>query len=819
MDNKKKYIAHVRKMDGERQHLGQHLLGVSEKAGKRAGKIELRELGELLGLLHDMGKYSEEFKKYIESSAGILSPDADDYIDAKTQKGKIDHSTAGAQFVFDSLSKKGMAGEIVGTIAALCLASHHSGLIDCISPDGVDMLSKRLAKPSALTHREEATANMEPVVSDRLKALLANREWVVGAAKTLRSVQSEKFQLINDFNMGLFIRFLFGCLTDADGRDSADFENPRAAALRQNGRYVEWEVLSNRLDQHVSSFAFDYPVNRIRAEVSSLCLFRAHDPKGIFTLTVPTGGGKTLASLRFAIHHAERHQMDRILYFVPFTTIIDQNAEVVRKVLEIKDTDRGRIVLEQHSNLVPERQTWINKILSEDWDAPIVFTTTVQLLEALFGGGTQAARRMHQLSNSVLIFDEIQALPIRLTHMFCNAINFLTKHCGSTVVLCTATQPLLNEVDEQKGQINLAPTSEIVPDVGSLFARLRRVEVVDLRRPEGWQEADVAALIDDEMGRSGSCLGVVNTKKSAQSLYERCKDHYDGIIYHLSAGMCPAHRAVVLNDVRRRLSNGQPILCISTQVIEAGVDVDFGSVIRYVAGLDSVAQSAGRCNRNGKRPKGRVLIVNPRDENLDTLVDIKEGRKQTIRVLDEFKHQPVAFDDDILSPTTIAMYFKYYFFDRKAQMDYPISRKTSVGRDDTLLSLLASNELSMGEFSRQSRSAYPGILRQSFMSAADVFRAIDAPTRGAIVQYGERGRQLVGELCAAFALEKHSALLREAQQYSVNLYPEQLKRLEKQGAVHEVQESSGILFVDEEYYNEHFGLSMSPGEFQGATFG
>ena len=193
---------------------------------------------------------------------------------------------------------------------------------------------------------------------------------MTAAVKKCRSVQSDKSQIVNDFNVSMLVRFLYGCLTDADGRDSADFENPRAAVQRQNGRYVGWEILVDRLDQTLSSFGIRNTVDKIRAEVSNLCLSRAQDPKGVFTLTVPTGGGKTLASLRFALNHAMRHKMDRVLYFVPFTTIIDQNAEVVRKVLEANDTDRGKIVLEHHSNLMPERQTWTNKILSEDWDVP-----------------------------------------------------------------------------------------------------------------------------------------------------------------------------------------------------------------------------------------------------------------------------------------------------------------------------------------------------------------------------------------------------------------------------------------------------------------
>ena len=447
----------------------------------------------------------------------------------------------------------------------------------------------------------------------------------------------------------------------------------------------------------------------------------------------------------------------------------------------------------------------------------MVFTTSVQLLEALFGGGTRSARRMHQLANSVLIFDEVQTLPVRVTHMFCNAMNYLVRHCGSTVVLCTATQPLLNKIDLLKGRLEFGESNEIMPNVTDLFARLRRVDLLDRTKPGGWSDAEVAGLVDQELHQCGSCLVVVNTKRSAQSLYRECAARYGESLYHLSASMCPAHRREVLDAIRSRLDKA-PVVCISTQVIEAGVDIDFGSVIRFAAGLDSVAQAAGRCNRNGRRAQGRVHVVNPVEENLDRLRDIREGRDQTTRILDEFRRAPEFFGCDLVSPAAMEVYFNYYFFRRASEMDYPVNHRdeTEVKRDDTLLSLLASNQASLEEFARLTGRGYQGLLRQSFMTAANAFAAIDAPTRGVIVQHSDEGRRLVGELAAAHDIQKQFELLRACQQYSVNVFPHQIMQLEKEGAIHEVQSGTGILYVDQEYYSRDFGLSTSAVEVQAA---
>ncbi len=815
--DKSKPIAHWRESDQTPQYLAEHLVNVSKYSFGFSKKIRLEVAGELIGLLHDLGKYSEDFRCYIHSALGLLNPDEDDYVDSQALKGKVDHSSAGAQFIWQTLSKRGKRESLIGQFLALCIASHHSGLIDCLDPEGNDVFGKRMKKPEAKTHLEEVQVCADAEILARAHVLLDSPELIAETKNLLSGLklkESNARPLLQQ--VGLAVRFLFSCLIDADRIDTANFEQKKVAANRPQGDYVPWIVLIERLEKALAAFAPRHPIDRLRQQISAECKDAAVRSAGIYTLTVPTGGGKTLASLRFALHHAEQRKLDRIIYVIPFTSIIDQNAKVVRDILEPDDfpQDRGKVVLEHHSSITPEKQTWREKMLCENWDAPVVYTTMVQLLETLFGSGTRGARRMHQLANAVLIFDEIQTLPIRCVHLFNNAINFLSEQCKSTVVLCTATQPLLHKVAFDQGAIRLAEGHEIVSDVRQLFADLKRVEIIDQRRPNGWSFAEIADLASSEVERVESCLVIVNTKDAARQIFLASQALVDAeSLFHLSTDMCPMHRKSELAKIKSRLESGLPTLCVSTQLIEAGVDVDFGAVIRSMAGLDSIAQAAGRCNRNGKSAQGRAHLVNPSDEHvtLEYLKDIAIGRDKVASVLDFFRETPERYAHDLLGPQALADYYAHYFYARQEDMGYPVSPKEAktIGRNDTLLRLLSDNTESK-RISPELQAIQSRLLNQSFMSAADAFKAIDSPTQGVVVPWGKAGADLIGRLHGAYDISLEGELLREAQQFTVNVFPHVFDKLSKAEALHVIKEGVRIYSLDPRYYSKQFGLATEP---------
>ncbi|ADY55246.1 metal dependent phosphohydrolase [Syntrophobotulus glycolicus DSM 8271] len=816
-----KFIAHHREKDGEKQFLEEHLEEASVLAGKFAKKIGLEKHGELIGLLHDLGKATFEFYQYIGSATGLIDPDEDDYIDASGKKGKIDHSSAGAQVIYNYFSGINKESAFASQILSLIIASHHSGLIDCLSPDGIDNYSRRMKKSDEKTRTKEALTNVNDIIKRKMEKILSDGNFISDFNLKLKSLQ--EFNDSDDtfmFKAGLLTKFLFSCLVDADRLNTADFEFPERLKLRNQGDYVPWQILIDKLEKHLSDLENKTEikneeqkrVNKLRKEISDHCLKFSEQPKGLYQLTVPTGGGKTLSSLRFALNHVNHHEMDRIIYVIPYTSIIDQNAETVRKIMvgEIEQvTDMREVVLEHHSNLTPEEETTRQKLLAENWDAPIVFTTMVQLLETLFGYGTRSGRRMHQLANTVIIFDEIQTLPVQCVYLFNIAVRFLLKTCGSTVILCTATQPLLNSEILGNKALSIGPQQQMISDVRKLFEDLRRVEVFDRCKVGGWTIEEIADLVETELKETGSVLAIVNTKNSASALFQQVRNNPKAKVYHLSTNMCPAHRLQYLQEIKDCLANEQPVICISTQLIEAGVDIDFGSVIRYLAGLDSIAQAAGRCNRNGARPqRGRVFIVNPLVEKLNKLTDIKIGRKKAERILEEFKTDSAQFEEDILGLKAMERYYQYYFYERKEDMSYVVGPKSEAGRLDNLFGLLATNPNSVQEYQRVNSVSPETFLRQSFMTAAKIFQAIDSRTQGVIVPYGE-GNRIISELCEVKDLHTQYHLLKEAQRYSVNVYCNQFDELIKQKIMHEVQEGAGIFYLDKQYYSKEYGMSES----------
>ena len=808
------YIAHVRKADGQPQFLQTHLTETAEIAKLLAAKLDLEQAGELLGLMHDFGKYSRKFQKYIHDETSLFNPDLDD--EESTPNGsKVDHSTTGAQWVYRELRKFGAEqgiGELFGQMLGLCIASHHGeGLIDCLDGEGNPKWIKRFNKTDELTHLAECEQNADEVVQQKAHEL-AGENLIRNLLKAVKPILSDSTTnvKIKEFYLGCLTRFLFSCLIDADRINSSDFEREAQKEVRRLTEKPDWQTAIDQLEAKLAGFENRYPIDEIRRRISSDCLKRAVDSQGIYTLTVPTGGGKTLASLRYALHHAQKHNLDRIIYIIPYTSIIDQNAQAVREILG-EDW-----VLEHHSNLEPEKQSWQDKLLSENWDKPIVFTTMVQFLDAWFGGGTRGARHIHPMTNAVLIFDEIQTLPVKCVHLFCNVLNWLTAFGKSTAVLCTATQPLLGESGLRnfpegkresiaaRGFLRLPENVEIMgkhQDLDNLFADLSRVEILFNEKAGGWNVEEAGTFLLEQFQTTPSCLFIVNTKKWAQELYQYSQKQNvpPEALFHLSTHQCAAHRKAIFDTIKARLKNKQPVICISTQLIEAGVDISMACVIRALGGLDSITQAAGRCNRHGeKEGKGQVWVLNLQEQDFTQILpDIQAGKTHAERVFRDFAGQ------DILQPAAMERYFEYYFYQRSDEMVYSIQNSAT----GSLLDWLSDNALNSYSEKNNKRSKQFPLLMQSFKSAGRAFQAIDAPTHAVIVPYDE-GAELIAKLCGEWNPQEMYHTLQKAQRYSVNVFPKVWDKLQKENALHETIEGSGIYYLKERHYNDEFGLSL-----------
>lgn len=819
-----RYIAHVRKSDGQPQSLQTHLRETAEIAKLLASKLDLDQAGELLGLMHDFGKYSRKFQKYIHDETGLFNPDLDD--EESTPNGsKVDHSTAGAQWVYRELRKFGAAqgiGELFGQMLGLCIASHHgAGLIDCLDDEGNAVWKKRFEKDDELTHLVECERNADETVLQKAKEL-AGENLIRSLLKAVKPILSDPISndKIKEFYLGCLTRFLFSCLIDADRINSSDFEREAQKEVRHLTEKPDWQSAIDKLETHLASFENRYPIDEIRCKISDDCLKRATDSQGIYTLTVPTGGGKTLASLRYALHHAQKHNLDRIIYIIPYTSIIDQNAQAVREILG-EDW-----VLEHHSNLEPEKQNWQDKLLSENWDKPIVFTTMVQFLDAWFGGGTRGARHIHPMTNAVLIFDEIQTLPVKCVHLFCNVLNWLMTFGKSTAVLCTATQPLLGESGLQnfpegkresiaaRGLLKQPAHAEIMgtdEQREELYKKLSRVEIRFNEKSGGWNVDEAGAFLLEQFQTTPSCLFIVNTKKWAQELYQYCQRQNmpSESLFHLSTNQCAAHRKAIFDTIKARLKNKEPVICISTQLIEAGVDISMACVIRALSGLDSIAQAAGRCNRHGeKKGKGLVWVLNLQEQDFTRILpDIQAGKTHAERVFRDFAGQ------DILQPEAMKRYFEYYFYQRSDEMLYSVKNSET----GSLLDWLSDNKNNPGGNINinNRRTGKIQLLMQSFKSAGRAFQAIDAPTHAVIVPYGE-GAELIAKLCGEWDPKEMYDAKKKAQRYSVNVFPNVWDKLQKENALHETIEGSSIYYLKERHYNDEFGLSLD--ETSGMTF-
>lgn len=564
--------AHSRNTAGRRHELVDHLQSVARRAALFADKWNAGEIAYWAGLWHDLGKFNPAFQVYLKACEE--DPDG--------RHARVDHSSAGAVFA-------AQFWDALGFPLAFPLAGHHSGLADLTD------LKQRLHEKARAPEVQEAL--------ERARQAIAGLEPGGDASRVFPS-----WAVASELSLEFFLRLLFSALVDADFLDTEQHFEPEKA----NGRAYATglEALYEHLLMHQARISGrkDDDLNRARHEIYQACLAAADEPPGIFRLTVPTGGGKTLSGMAFALKHAIRYGLERVIVAIPYTSIIEQTADVYRSVF-------GDAVLEHHSALTlrdiagePSEAEIRAQLAAENWDAPIVVTTAVQLFESLFADRPARCRKLHNVARSVLILDEVQTLPVELLAPILNALQELCDHYGTTVVLCTATQPALDESPHLKGLRNVR---EIIPAPARYFDTLKRVRYELPAEGEQWSWEQVAA----EMRRELQCLAVVNTKKDARALLEALDDPQ---ALHLSTALCGAHRRWVIKEVRRRLQDKEPCRLVATQVIEAGVDLDFPVVFRAVGPLDRIVQAAGRCNREGRlidkdgNPTfGRVVVFVP----------------------------------------------------------------------------------------------------------------------------------------------------------------------------------------------------------------
>lgn len=552
------YIGHTAE-DGRKQLLRDHLKGTSELTGRFAKVFDAEEWGRTAGLWHDCGKYSRAFQRRILEDGP-----------------RVDHSTAGAL-----LMKK-----IGNFVLSLCIASHHSGLLNMgskVSDSNDGTFYGRLKKK--LTDQLDYSAYRQELPEPKM-------------IKT-----GPKFLYTEErFYLSFFIRMLFSCLVDADFLDTERFVNDNAV---QRGGFASIEALHNAFFDYYQQFGQPAtPINKKRQEIYHYCLKAAEQEPGMFSLTVPTGGGKTLSSLAFALKHAVKYKKKQIVYVIPYTSIIEQTADIFRSILGNEN------VIEHHMNVdydddKGDETLQRKKLATENWDAPVIVTTNVQFFESLFAAKTSRCRKIHNITNSVIIFDEAQMLPESYLRPCVRAIGELVANYRCSAVLCTATQPNLEKYFSDIGPKLVV--REICPDVQGLYEFFRRVT---------YQFLNVSSLeaLADKLNEHKQVLCVTNSKKDAQTLYKAMRG--EGC-YHLSTFMCPAHRRSVLAAIRQRLQEGLPCKVVSTSLIQAGVDVDFPVVYREIAGLDSIIQTAGRCNREGKHKteESMVYIYDLKKEN------------------------------------------------------------------------------------------------------------------------------------------------------------------------------------------------------------
>lgn len=742
------WVAHVSD-DGRRESVATHLHEVADMAERFADETGLAGLGayaRFAGAYHDLGKYSNAFQKRI------------------LQDGpKVDHSTAGAYELF---SKGGWA-------LSYCVAGHHGGLPDGgVKGDIEGTLVGRLNKAIGGYLPSYRAWNSDSSLDNLLQV-----DMTIPVGLDQDVPFGMKKSELQYFSLSFMIRMVFSCLVDADFLCTEHFMT-HAARLRPSEESLD--TLLSRFDKKLESF---YPpksaLNQIRCEVLDDCKDRAKDAPGVFTLTVPTGGGKTLSVMRFAPGHAVRHGMRRVIIAEPYTSIIEQNAEVYRGIFGEAN------VLEHQSNHAfgddddPKARTM--RLASENWDVPLVVTTNVQLFESIFSSKTSRARKLHNIARSVIVLDEAQMLPIKYLYPCIRVLIELIRNYGCSVVLCTATQPSLNRYFEEWG----LSVNEIVRDKKGLSQALKRVTY-----------QNIGCISDSELAKkiseSRQVLCIVNSRKQARNLYEETAELCgDKCTFHLTTFMHPAHRQCVLAVIRRRLRAGEPCRVVATSLVEAGVDLDFPMVFRALAGLDSIVQAAGRCNREGKNLASESFVqifepVSGEDGGIYHIPFEVIHRIGVVRPLLEDGGE-VTLD----SLETIRIYYDRLYAYRG---DRPGDHRSLDEKDIVE---------SMSKPFLQKVDNDQSLLSLPFARVGSEFQLIESPTTDIIVPSNEIAEE-IDALREGFTTRQG---MRKLGRYTVHVYQGDLERLNNAGVLTCIED--GLYVLDDiELYHDKTGLNI-----------
>ncbi len=736
----KKFVAHVRKNDdgtwAPPQSLLEHLENTAKISGDFAAKFKSREWGKVLGLAHDAGKGRAAWQQYLKRKSGFgFEFDEEAHLEGKP--GKMPHAIYGAVLAED------LFGKGLGRLLAYCIAGHHAGLPDWSPAEG--------AGQASLEYQQAHYGRLDDLDQSIINAVSAARP------------EMPPWKFDGGLDLSLWLRMLYSTLVDADFLDTESYMNESRYNFR--GGYCSMEELLQRFDSYMEKLdetSEDTEVNAIRRNIRTKCVRMAGEDQGMFSLSVPTGGGKTLSSLAFALEHSIQHDLDRIIYVIPYTSIIEQNADVFR------DAVGEEQVVEHHSNLEEEDATPKSRLASENWDAPIIVTTSVQFFESLFAAKSSRCRKLHNIARSVVVLDEAQLVPVDFLSPILETMQLLVDHYQVSFVISTATQPAFKERNVAGHKFSgLKNVREIMGDakeVALLYQSLQRTRIEfppDLITASNWEK------IAEELQRHERVLCVVSDRKSCRELFNMMPK---GTI-HLSALMCGQHRSEVILRIKEKLKNGEAVRVISTQLVEAGVDLDFPVVYRAFAGLDSIAQAAGRCNREGKLPAmGQVVVfIPPRKPPIGILRKAAETTNNIISINRE----------DPLNHAMFERYFSKLYW-----------KANSLDREGikTLLNPEKND--------RRECSIY-------FRTAAKKFRIIDESTQGILVSYGD-GEKLIN-LLKNTGPERR--LMRKLQRFTVNIYNHEFEQLLKRGSIFEA--SPGIFALTSSVeYSEEIGLMV-----------